>query len=230
MQLFYHPDIGSKITLDETESQHCIKALRHQTGDEINIIDGRGKLYKGIIYSQNHKKCVLKNLLKIKSEPQFSNLHVAIAATKNADRMEWFVEKATEIGVAKITFLLCQNSEHPRINIGRLRKKSISAIKQNQSLWLPEINGLTAFKDFIRLDRDCNKLIAFVDEKDNSPLLSDLDLSQHSYTTIVIGPEGDFSKEEVALALKFDFQMVGLGRNVLRTETAGIMACVLLSS
>lgn len=153
MQLFYHASISTQVKLDEIESHHCIKVLRHKIGDQIHLIDGKGKLFTGILSNEDHRRCEIKDILEIKTESRSSNLHIAIAPTKNADRMEWFIEKATEIGIRVVSLIQCQNSERSRVNIDRLNKKAISAIKQNQSLWLPEINPLTSFKDFISTKR-----------------------------------------------------------------------------
>lgn len=144
--------------------------------------------------------------------------------------MEWFVEKATEIGVAEITPIHCQNSERPRINIDRLNKKAVSAIKQNQSLWLPEINPLIPFSELVAQHVNSYKLIAFVEDKDKAPKLWELKNRSTSKTTILIGPEGDFTAAEVQLAVSKGYQMVSLGDNVLRTETAGLVACAHLAT
>ena len=230
MQLFFHPNISSTLVLDAVESQHCIKVLRHQVGDEIHVIDGKGKIYSGTIANQNHRRCEVHNIIEVRSEPQTSHLHIAIAPTKSVDRLEWFVEKVTEIGVAQISLIKCDNSERPRINTDRLEKKTISAIKQNQSLWLPKINELKPFQSFINDTITKQKLIAYVETKNESHHISKLKMSKTDETVILIGPEGDFSPQEVEMAINSGFEMVSLGKNVLRTETAGIVACALLST
>ena len=230
MQLFYHPEIDSTIILDDIESQHCVKVLRHQAGDEIHVIDGKGKIYKGEIANLNHKRCEVQNMIELRSEPRASHLHIAIAPTKSTDRFEWFVEKATEIGISEITPIKCENSERPRLNTDRLERKAISAIKQNQSLWLPKINPLKSFSDFVN---DCSigqKLIAYVPTKQKSPHLSTIQPTLNQEIAILIGPEGDFSPQEVENAIQKGFKMVSLGNNVLRTETAGIVVAALLST
>ncbi len=229
MQLFYHPSIDERIEFDAIESQHCIKVLRHKIGDHIHIIDGKGKLYKGVLLNEDHRRCEIGDITEIKSQPRSSNLHIAIAPTKNADRMEWFIEKATEIGIKEVSLIQCQNSERSRVNIDRMNKKAISAIKQNQSLWLPDINPLVSFKGFTTTDRLANKFIGFVENKDDTPTLSQVNLDSALETIMLIGPEGDFSEDEVELAVNHGYQLVSLGVNVLRTETAGIVACALLA-
>lgn len=139
MQLFFHPNVENKITLDETESTHCIKVLRHKVGDEIEIVNGKGQLFTGKILTDQYKKCEIGELHEVKSQPQTGKVHIAIAPTKNHDRMEWFVEKATEIGVTEISFLNCEHSERKKINIDRLKKKAISAMKQCQNLWFQKL-------------------------------------------------------------------------------------------
>lgn len=230
MQLFYHASIADQVRLDEVESQHCIKVLRHKTGDHIHIIDGKGNLYEGIVSNEDHRRCEIKEIKTIKTEPRISRLHIAIAPTKNADRMEWFIEKATEIGVKEVSLIQCQNSERSRVNIDRLNKKATSAIKQNQSLWLPEINPLIPIKDFISIQKVANKFIGFVENKDQAIELSESEIDSNLETIVLIGPEGDFTSDEVQLALKAGYKMVSLGKNVLRTETAGIVACALLGN
>lgn len=230
MQLFYHPECTDPLTLDPVESQHCIKVLRHKKGDKVHIINGKGKLFEGELLNDNFRKCEIAHLKLLREEQEFSHLHIAIAPTKSAERIEWFVEKATEIGIAEISFIKCDNSERPRINIDRLERKAISAIKQNQSLWLPRINPLKPFGDFMTEANCSKKLIAYVETKNNSPQLSSLQLAEDDEVLIMIGPEGDFSPQEIELAVQNDFKLISLGRNVLRTETAGIVACATLLS
>ncbi len=230
MQLFFHSSIADKVTLDEIESHHCIRVLRHKAGDQIHIIDGKGKLYKGIVSKENQKKCEINEIILEKDEPRSSNLHIAIAPTKNADRMEWFFEKATEIGLKEVTPILCTNSERPRINIDRMNKKAVGAIKQNQSLWLPGINPLVSFEEFITHKRSANKFIAFVEDNDQAQKLSDIHTEPEQEIVVLIGPEGDFTHEEVQVAIRAGYQMVNLGKNVLRTETAGVVVCALLAT
>jgi len=227
MQLFYCPDIIDSPILDAIESQHCIKVLRHKAGDQIHLIDGKGKQYQGIIKTPNAKACELSDVKMIRSEERSSKLHIAIAPTKSPDRMEWFVEKATEIGVNEVTFIQCQHSERPRINIERLNKKAISATKQNQSLWLPEINPMVSFDEFIGFDRVANKYVAFAEQKDQVYFHQKIDKDSKIETIILIGPEGDFTHTEIMKAKSAGYLTISLGKSVLRTETAGIVACTL---
>jgi len=226
MQLFFHPNIEDKIVLSETESTHCIRALRHQVGDKIKIANGKGQLFEGTLITDHPKKCEVDELVEVKSQPQSTGIHIAIAPTKNPDRMEWFVEKATEIGVTEITFLICEHSERRKVNADRLEKKAISALKQCQNLWLPTIHKIKSFDEL--LDNQSvqkGKYIASLQEK-TTPLLQAL--ASRGEQLILIGPEGDFSAAEIKRALDHQFISVSLGQNTLRTETAGIVACTIL--
>ncbi|MDA0196842.1 MAG: 16S rRNA (uracil(1498)-N(3))-methyltransferase [Bacteroidetes bacterium] len=229
MQLFFHPNIESNIILDETESTHCIKVLRHKVGDEIRILNGKGKLFNGIILTGHHKKCEVGELREIKSQKIKKTVHIAIAPTKNHDRMEWFVEKATEIGVSTLSFFTCDHSERKKINLDRLEKKAISALKQCHDLWLPEIHDIQPFEQFISsMNNNEGKYIAYVNADSSLHLLqASKGFQEH---LILIGPEGDFTDEEVKLAININFKPVSLGLNTLRTETAGIVACTLLNT
>ena len=226
MQLFYHPEVApsmASIVLDRIESQHCVKVLRHKTGDKITIINGKGKKFSGCIEEANARACVIGQVTLLDESQRDSFLTIAIAPTKNADRYEWFVEKATEIGVQKIVPLQCERSERHRIKLDRLYKKAISAIKQNQSLWLPQIEPLMSFEDFLKSDNADTKLIAHLGA--DTKKISSQELIQP--VSILVGPEGDFSAEEIRMADEYGYKAISLGTNVLRTETAGVVACAL---
>jgi 16S rRNA (uracil1498-N3)-methyltransferase len=225
MHLFYVSDISdTEIILDETESKHAVRVLRLQNGNQVEIIDGAGGFYKAQITDANPKKC---RLIIVESQKEFGkkdfHLHIAIAPTKNIDRFEWFLEKATEIGIDEITPLLTSHSERKVVNPERLEKILISAMKQSLKAYLPVLNNLTTFKELVINNKTENKYIAYCDEIQKTHL-KDL-VAKENNTLILIGPEGDFSPEEVKLAVENGFKVVSLGESRLRTETSGIVAC-----
>jgi 16S rRNA (uracil1498-N3)-methyltransferase len=225
MHLFYTPDLqGLNYTLDETESKHCIRVLRLSVNDNIQLIDGKGGFYIAKIIDPNPKKCKVEI---IKSQQEFGKrnhyLHIAIAPTKNMDRLEWFVEKATEIGIDEITLLLCEHSERKVVKTDRLEKIAVAAMKQSLKAYKPIINELTAIKDLLKRNFDGMRFIAHCE--DNQKNLLKTAYVKGKNTLILIGPEGDFSIEEIKLAKENQFTEISLGNSRLRTETAGIIAC-----
>lgn len=225
MQLFYVPNIsGAEVVLDETESKHAVRVLRLQKGSQVQIVDGKGGFFEAEITDTNPKKC---HLSIIKSQAEFGkkefHLHIAIAPTKNIDRFEWFLEKATEIGIDEITPLLTSHSERKTLNPERLEKILVSAMKQSLKAYLPKLNYLTSFKELVINTKSDKKLIAYCDDIQKKHL-KDLEVKRKD-TLILIGPEGDFSPEEVEFAIENGFEVVSLGSARLRTETAGIVAC-----
>jgi 16S rRNA (uracil1498-N3)-methyltransferase len=226
MQLFYTPDIKNDYyTFSKEESRHCIKVLRKKNGDQINLTDGKGNLFIAQIFDANPKSCKLE-IIDIKKEYQKSSYytHIAIAPTKNIDRLEWFLEKATEIGVNEITPIICQRSERKTIKKERLNKIIIAAIKQSARAYIPKLNPAISLNEFTSIEHSQkNKFIAnCFDQKRKA--LNDFKLKNCS-SLILIGPEGDFSKQEVTKAQQKGFISVSLGNSRLRTETAGIAAC-----
>ncbi|MBW8325004.1 MAG: 16S rRNA (uracil(1498)-N(3))-methyltransferase [Prolixibacteraceae bacterium] len=225
MHIFYTPDLsGNTYTLDETESKHCVRVLRLEKGDEITLVDGRGGYFTAEIDDPNPKHCAVK---VIQSELNFGlrkfQVHVAIAPTKNMDRMEWFLEKATEIGINRVTPILCRYSERKEVKHDRLEKVMVSAMKQSLKAYLPQLDELTKFNALIKQPFDGQKFIAHCDEQ-HRELLKKMILPNQNYL-ILIGPEGDFSTEEIELAIQAGFKPVSLGDSRLRTETAGVVAC-----
>ena len=225
MQLFYIPDIsGAEVILNETESKHAIRVLRLKEGDEIELIDGKGGFYKARIQNANPKKCQLSI---IESQTDFGkkdfHLHIAIAPTKNIDRTEWFLEKCTEIGIDEVTPLLSEHSERKVIKPERLEKILVSAMKQSVKAYLPKLNGLTKLSDLLSQATETKKFIAHCNEGEKQHLKNVV--KPGDKVLILIGPEGDFSPEEVALALENGFEAISLGNARLRTETAGVVAC-----
>lgn len=225
MHLFYKPDIsGSSVVLDETESKHCIKVLRLTLGEQVQFVDGFGGLYTAKITDADARRCKLEIIHK---EKEFGKkdfqIHIAIAPTKNIERFEWFLEKATEIGIDEITPLLSEHSERKIINADRLEKIMVSAIKQSVKAYLPKLNQLTFFDSFIKIPFDGLKFIAHCNEGEKV-LLQD-SVRKNKDVLILIGPEGDFSEREVRVAMENGFEEISLGQSRLRTETAGIVAC-----
>ncbi len=227
MQIFYVPQIdGSEIFLDQTESRHSVKVLRLAQGELVQVVDGEGGFYEARIEDANPKKCKL-SVVSATKEFGKSNfrLHIAIAPTKNNERLEWFLEKATEIGIDEITPILCEHSERKSIKPERLEKITIAAMKQSLKAYLPKLNMLTPFSSFISSVEAQKKFIAHCNEGNKIHLKDDIKKGED--LLVLIGPEGDFSVEEVALAKKRNFTEITLGPSRLRTETAGVAACLI---
>lgn len=224
MCLFYAPDIEQNAVLPEEESGHAIRVLRLKEGDEILLTNGKGSFFRAIIVIAHPKKCVLTVSEQWKQESLWPfHLHIAVAPTKHMDRMEWFVEKATEIGIDAITCLNCRLSERREIKTARLEKILISVMKQSQKALLPDLSGMTAFDDFVKRSFDGRKFIAHC-EAGEKPLLKHL-YHPAENAVILIGPEGDFSLDEIKIAIQQGFEPISLGKSRLRTETAALAAC-----
>lgn len=224
MQLFYAPDIkGDEYTLSEEESRHCTKVLRLNIGDDIILTDGNGVFYKTKLFEINSRKCKLQIKSIENQEARTFKLHIAIAPTKNTSRFEWFLEKATEIGIDEISPIICQHSERKHIKIDRLNKIIVSAMKQSLKAYCPVLNEAITFNKFIKKSYNHNKYIAYC-ETDTEEQLKKI-YNKPNDALIMIGPEGDFSKEEVALSEDAGFRKINLGKSRLRTETAAIVAC-----
>lgn len=225
MHLFYTPDISAETyTLNEIESKHCTRVLRLTTNDQIELIDGKGNLFEAKITDPNPKKCSVEVVKTVKEFGKRNHyLHIAIAPTKNIDRFEWFLEKATEIGIDEITPIICEHSERKVIKPERLEKIIISAIKQSIKAYKPTLNKLISFSEFITQNFEGKKYIAHCEE--NSKTLLKSACKKEENVLILIGPEGDFSPTEIELAKQNNFIETSLGESRLRTETAGIVAC-----
>ena len=224
MHLFYTPDIsGESYELNEEESRHCVKVLRLVQGDRVNLIDGRGGFYVAEIVNPHPKRTLLKVL---EHQQEFSKrnhyLHIAVAPTKNIDRFEWFLEKATEIGIDEITPIFCERSERKEVKTERLNKIITSAVKQSLKAYHPKLNEPSRFKDFIQ-KAVSQKFIAHCIDSEKSALSDKISL--HGNYTVLIGPEGDFSPSELESALNSGYIPVTLGSSRLRTETAALQAC-----
>jgi 16S rRNA (uracil1498-N3)-methyltransferase len=226
MQIFYAPDIsGSTYILDENESRHLIRVLRMTKGSGVRLIDGKGNLYEGIINDPDQNKCTLFITGKITDfEKRNYNLHIAISPLKNPERFEWFIEKSVEIGIDEITPLICKNTEKPGIKTARINNLIISAMKQSLKATKPVLRETCYFKDFISMKSDAILMIANCDDSLIRRRVSDV-YAKGQNAIILIGPEGDFTKEEIDSAVNKDFIPVHLGTSRLRTETAGIAVC-----
>lgn len=227
MQLFYTPHIQNGIAiLDEVEARHAAQVLRKKVGDMMQLTDGKGNLYEGDIIELGKKTCIIgiKKTIESYNKRNFY-LHFAIAPPKNIDRMEWFLEKATEIGVDEITPLICKRSERTVVKPERLNGILISAMKQSLKTYLPKLNEAIGFQDFMKnsISEKGQKFIAYCND-DSVGLLSH-EYEKGSDCVILIGPEGDFTAAEVGTAFAQGFKGVSLGKSRLRTETAGVVAC-----
>jgi len=222
MQLFYIQNPESEIILSAEESKHAAKVLRKNEGDILNFTNGKGYFYKAKITVADTRKCRLQVVSTEQKEKQHNyHLHIAIAPTKNMDRYEWFLEKATEIGIDEITPIICRRSERKVIKTERCNRILLSAMKQSLKFHLPKLNEAISLNDFIKQDFEGTKYIAHCEEGNKTELK---EKKKEKRTLILIGPEGDFSPTEIEMALQNQFKAVSLGTSRLRTETAGIIA------
>ena len=226
MQLFHAPSLNNNqknITFNKEESKHIIKVLRKNIGDLIMVTNGSGTLFKTQITATNPNRCEADIIHIEIQKKRPSNLHIAIAPTKQIDRFEWFLEKATEIGIEEITPIICHRSERKQIKTERLQKILEAAMKQSLQTFLPKLNTEVNFKDFLKQDFQGVHLIAHCENtlKQN---IKDV-LKPNVHCTILIGPEGDFTPDEITLALQNNFTPITLGINRLRTETAAVLSC-----
>jgi len=222
MQLFYLENPEKDIILSAEESKHATKVLRKKEGDILNFTDGKGAFYKAEITVAETRKCRLK-VVSTEQKPKQHNyhLHIAIAPTKNMDRYEWFLEKATEIGIDEITPIICEHSERKVIKTERCNRILLSAMKQSLKFHLPKLNEAIILKDFLKQDFEGAKYIAHCEQGEKQELRTE---RKEQKTLILIGPEGDFSPNEIEMVLQNQFKAVSLGTSRLRTETAGLVA------
>jgi 16S rRNA (uracil1498-N3)-methyltransferase len=223
--LFYAPGIAVNPELPEEESQHCMRVLRLGEGEEITLTDGKGFLYQAVLTETHPKHCRIRVTKKWEQAPLWNfYLHIAVAPTKNMERMEWFVEKATEIGINEITCLRCDHSERREIKLPRLNKIAVNAMKQSQKTILPLINEMIDFRDFVSSAfTEGYKMIGHCREGQKQLIKEVYKPGRNAL--LLIGPEGDFSNEEVQAASDAGFSPVSLGESRLRTETAALVAC-----
>lgn len=223
---FFVEELGEKtIQLDEDTSKHAIGVLRMERGEEVLLTDGKGSKARAAIADDNRKRCVVEIVSVEKEEAQSPRVTVAISIVKNASRFEWFLEKATEIGVSEIIPLLCERTEKEKFRYDRMRGILISAMLQSQQTWLPVLHQPTAFAEAVKNSKQQQKFIAHCLPEQKQQLSS---VIHHPSSLILIGPEGDFTPAEIALALEKQFIPVALGNTRLRTETAGMVAATLL--
>jgi 16S rRNA (uracil1498-N3)-methyltransferase len=228
VNLFYQPLISRGILhLNEEESKHCVKVLRQSKGDAIRITDGAGFFYDCVIEDPSPAACRFSIKGKFEDKKHEYFIHIAISPTKNTERIDWFVEKATELGIDKITPLETERTERPFLKQERLQKVALAAMKQSLKARMPHIGNLTKLKDLLNDLSETERFIAHVDEG-NALHLKDAATPGQSYL-VLIGPEGDFSKEELNNVLSHNFTKVSLGKSRLRTETAGLSACHILN-
>jgi len=227
VQLFYNADISelsTSFTFDKTESRHIVRVLRKSESDTLQITNGRGQLFLAEIVLASDKKCQVHILKCVQKKKAWDyHLHIAVAPTKLNDRMEWFLEKATEIGIDEITPIICDHSERKVVKLERFEKIILSAMKQSLKFHLPKLNSPVTFKQFIKGNPKGALYIAHCEEQDKKSFKKELEANDD--ITIAIGPEGDFSSKEIAFALQNNFIPVTLGESRLRTETAALVAC-----
>jgi 16S rRNA (uracil1498-N3)-methyltransferase len=226
MQLFYNPSISEtekSFVFDKEESKHIIKVLRKKESDILFVTNGLGYLFKTEIALASDSKCTVNILSFEKQEPSKYHLHLAVAPTKMNERYEWFLEKATEIGIQEITPIICEHSERKVIKIDRFQKIIESAMKQSLHYFIPKLNEPITYKEFLKKDYSGQKFIAHCEETDKKSFKKELKTKED--VLILIGPEGDFSVKEIQMALDNKYIPVSLGETRLRTETAAIVAC-----
>ena len=226
MQLFYHPTINkslSSFVFDKEESKHIVKVLRKKESDILFVTNGLGYLFKTEIALASDNKCTVNIISFEKQNSSKFHLHLVVAPTKMNERYEWFLEKATEIGIHEITPIICEHSERKVLKTDRFQKIIESAMKQSLHCYIPKLNEPILFKDYIKSPKSGQLFIAHCEEINKKTLKSELKSNEN--VTILIGPEGDFSVKEIQLALENNFIPVSLGNTRLRTETAAVVAC-----
>ena len=226
MHIFFEENLqNALVELSPEESRHCTKVLRLKAGDEIGFVDGKGLFARARLVEVNAKSTTAAITQRELQSKRNFHLHIAVAPTKSIDRFEWFLEKATECGIEEITPIICAQSERKVIKPERLNKIIVAAMKQSQRAWLPRLNDVVKFKDFVKsYSSDTPSFIAHCDEGAKNPLRDAYQPGKD--VLIMIGPEGDFSPEEVQLARDKGIQAISLGQNRLRTETAALVACM----
>lgn len=226
MQLFYNPELSANsksFSFDKEESRHIVKVLRKKEGDILFVTNGLGNLFETEITEARDSKCSVRIASVTTSEERKPRLHLAVAPTKMNERYEWFLEKATEIGISEITPILCEHSERKVVKTERFEKILIAAMKQSNQYFLPKLHEPMPLSDFLKAERNGQKFIAHCEEDHKQSLKQQLVPGQDA--TILIGPEGDFSSKEIKTALEKGYLPVSLGNTRLRTETAAVVAC-----
>ena len=228
MQIFYSSQVeDGYLYLDENETHHCMRVLRKRTGDLIEVVDGKGNYFTGVIEEVSKRAMIRIETQEDRSSFRKHRIHLAVAPTKNIDRMEWMTEKVTEIGVDEISFIHCENSERKILRPDRLSKKTLSAMKQSGQAVLPQLNEMKKYSGLFENITEKGRYIAHLDEHVESIPMSNMAIKEDSI--VLIGPEGGFSSAEVSMALENGFIPVTLGKTRLRTETAAVVACTILN-
>ena len=229
MQLFYAKNLAKEskeFTLDKTESTHIVKVLRKKQGDRIYLTNGKGLLFTAKLSLVSDRKCnvILERFIQ-KDKYRNYHLHIAMAPTKSHQRMEWFLEKATEIGIDEISFIVCKHSERKDLKIERLQKIAITAMKQSLQVYLPKINTIQPFEEFIKTPLQAHTYIAHC--KEGNTLHFKKAFEPNKNYCVMIGAEGGFHPDEIQLAKKNNYKEINLGKQRLRTETAALLVCQL---
>lgn len=227
MNYFYHPGLDTSVTqfsFPPEESRHIVKVLRRKEGDILNITNGKGHVFRAKITMVDPKRCTAQVLDSKKSLPPRSELHLAVAPTKKLDRFQWFLEKATEIGVTEVTPILCQRSERKKLATDRLQRIMGEAMKQSLRSYLPRLNDPVPYQEFLAREHPGLRFIAHCEKDEKMDLKRRVAADKD--VLILIGPEGDFTRGEIDAACKCGFLPVSLGESRLRTETAALVACV----
>ena len=244
---FYVPDAEQLSELPADEAAHAVRVLRLQSGDELFLMDGKGTFFRAEVTLASGKHCTYNIVERMEQQPTWQgHLHLAMAPTKMMDRVEWMAEKATEIGFDELSFLNCQFSERRQLRVDRVEKIIVSAMKQSRKAWKPVVNDMVAFKDFVTTPREGRKFIAhcyeeiakkdlfdelqgiYNDDDNDDDNDNEDDNDKYQPLTVLIGPEGDFSIDEVRLAMENGYESITLGQSRLRTETAALAAVMMM--
>ena len=231
IRYFYVPDAARQTALPDDEAVHAVRVLRMQAGDEMMLMDGEGSFYRAVVTLATQKRCLYDIVETMVQEPQWKGrVHLAIAPTKLMDRIEWMAEKATEVGIDELSFLDCQFSERTTLKLPRIEKIVVSAVKQSRKAYMPDLSEMVSFKSFIEQHTTGRRYIAHCyDEVPRVNLFDELRKGDSDEDALVmIGPEGDFSIDEVRMAVEAGFVSVDLGKSRLRTETAGLSAVMMM--
>ncbi len=227
MNYFYHPRLDTSVTqfsFPPEESRHIVKVLRKKEGDVLSITNGKGYLFRAKITVADPKRCTAQVVDSQKTIPPRSELHLAVAPTKKVERFQWFLEKATEIGITEVTPILCQHSERKKLSMDRLQRVMQEAMKQSLRTYLPRLNDPVSYEDFLKQEHPGLRFIAHCEKDEKMDLKRRVAADKD--VLILIGPEGDFSRPEIEAAYDRGFLPVSLGEGRLRTETAALVACV----
>ena len=230
-RFFFVPEAAKQTELPDDEAVHAVRVLRMQIGDEMMLMDGQGSFYRAIVTLATHKRCQYEVVETLPQEHQWHGcIHLAIAPTKLMDRIEWMAEKATEVGLDKLSFLDCAFSERRTLKLPRIEKIVVSAVKQSRKAYIPELKGMIPFQSFIQQHATGHRYIAHCyEEIPRVNLFDELKtVKEDEETLVMIGPEGDFSIDEVRMAVDAGFISVDLGKSRLRTETAGLSAVMMM--